>query len=115
MRGQAVEIVNVRLVVTGKRRTLPQERVKLARGVLKHAVLEERKVWFPQTRFVVTPVYDRNRLPAECRVNGPAIIEQMDTTTVVPPKAKLKQDRYGYLHIELESLENKRSAAWAAA
>jgi N-methylhydantoinase A len=115
MRGQAVEIVNVRLVVTGKRRTLPQERVKLARGVLKHALLEERKVWFPQTGFVVTPVYDRDRLPAECRVSGPAIIEQMDTTTVVPPKAKLKQDRYGYLHIELESLENKRSAAWAAA
>jgi hypothetical protein len=39
----------------------------------------------------------------------------MDTTTVVPPKAKVKTDRHGYLHMALEAMENKRSAAWAAA
>jgi N-methylhydantoinase A/oxoprolinase/acetone carboxylase beta subunit len=50
-----------------------------------------------------------------CRITGPAIIEQMDTTTIVPPRAKLTQDRYGYLHIALETVANKRSAAWAAA
>ena len=115
MRGQPVEIVNVRLVVTGKRRATPQEHVKLARGELKRALTEKRKVWFPQGGFVLTPVYDRDRLPADGRITGPAIIEQMDTTTVVPPKARLRQDRQGYLHMELESLERKRSAAWAAA
>jgi N-methylhydantoinase A len=115
MRSQPIEIVNARLVVTGKRRATPQERVKLVRGALKQALIEKRKVWFPQTGFVPTPVYDRDRLCADCRITGPAIIEQMDTTTIVPPKAKLKQDRYGYLHMELESVETKRSAAWAAA
>jgi N-methylhydantoinase A len=115
MRGQPVEIVNLRLVVTGKRRVTPQERVKLTKENLKLALLEKRKVWFPETGFVATPVYDRDRLPAECRITGPAIIEQMDTTTVVPPKAKLRQDRYGYLHMDLEPVTNKRSAAWAAA
>jgi N-methylhydantoinase A len=125
MRGQPVEIVNLRLVVTGKRRALPQERVKLgkkdARGALlkatdlKQAVLDKRKVWFPETGFVVAPVYDRDRLPAECGITGPAIIEQMDTTTVVPPKAKLTQDRYGYLHMALQPVVTKRSASWAAA
>jgi N-methylhydantoinase A len=115
MRSQPIEIVNARLVVTGKRRATPQERVKLVRGALKQALIEKRKVWFPQTGFVPTPVYDRDRLCADCRITGPAIIEQMDTTTIVPPKAKLKQDRHGYLHMELESVENKRSAAWAAA
>ncbi|MGZ5090344.1 MAG: hydantoinase/oxoprolinase family protein [Burkholderiales bacterium] len=115
MRAQPIEIVNVRLVVTGKRRATPHERVKLIRGELKQALIEKRKVWFPQTGFVATPVYDRDRLPADRRITGPAIIEQMDTTIVVPPKAKLKQDRYGYLHMELEAVENKRSAAWAAA
>jgi hypothetical protein len=39
----------------------------------------------------------------------------MDTTTVVPPGAKLKQDRFGYLHMELATVETKRSPAWAAA
>jgi N-methylhydantoinase A len=115
MRDHPVEIVNVRLVVTGKRRAAPAERVKLARTALQSALLEKRKVWFPETGYTLTPVYDRDRLPADCRITGPAIIEQMDTTTVVPPKAKLKQDRYGYLHMELEPVTNKRSAAWAVA
>ena len=115
MREQPVEIVNVRLVVTGKRRVLPPERAKLARGELKAALVEKRKVWFAESGFVLTPVYDRARLPADCRITGPAIIEQMDTTTVVPPQAKLKQDRCGYLHMELEKVESKRSAAWVAA
>jgi N-methylhydantoinase A len=115
MRDHPVEIVNVRLVVTGKRRAAPAERVKLARTGLQSALLEKRKVWFPETGYTLTPVYDRDRLPADCRITGPAIIEQMDTTTVVPPKAKLKQDRYGYLHMELEPVTNKRSAAWAVA
>ncbi|MCC6531155.1 MAG: hydantoinase/oxoprolinase family protein [Burkholderiales bacterium] len=101
MRGQAVEVVNVRLVVTGKRRLLAAERMQPVRGTTKQALLEKRAVWFPAEAFVVTPVYARARLPADCRIVGPAVIEQMDTTTVVPPDAKLRCDRHGYLHIEL--------------
>ena len=33
-----------------------------------------------------------------------AIVEQMDTTTVVPPGARLRNDRLGYLHIALDPL-----------
>ena len=114
MRGQPVEIVNLRLVVTGKRRELAPERVALTRGALKEALLEKRKVWFARTGYVATSVYERDRLPANAQITGPAIIEQMDTTTVVPPGAKLKLDRYGYLHMELEAMQHKRSPAWAA-
>ena len=56
---------------------------------------------------MTTPVYDRDRLPVDARITGPAVIEQMDTTTVVPPKAKVKQDRHGYLHMELEPATHK--------
>ena len=115
MREQSVEVVNVRLVVTGQRRPLAAERVRLARTSSKQALLEKRRTWFPATGFVAIPVYDRDKLPFDCHITGPAIVEQMDTTTVVPPKAKLRQDRFGYLHMELESVEKKRSAAWAAA
>ncbi len=38
---------------------------------------------------------------------GPAIVEQMDTTTVVPPRAKVRNDKLGYLHIEVEPLHVK--------
>jgi N-methylhydantoinase A len=102
MREQPVEIVNLRLVVTGARRKLPHDRLKLARGRVVAAVIAHRKVWFGEKGYVSTPVYDRDRLPAESRLSGPAIIEQMDTTTVVPPGARLRHDSAGYLHIELQ-------------
>ena len=101
MRAQPVEIVNLRLVVTGERPKVPHDRSTLARGRLDSALTERRKAWFPGKGYVSTAVYDRDRLPAECRLTGPAIVEQMDTTTVVPPGAKLRHDKLGYLHIDL--------------
>ena len=35
-------------------------------------------------RWIETPVYDRDSLPCGAALHGPAIIEQMDTTTVLP-------------------------------
>jgi len=52
-------------------------------------------------------VYDRDKLPVNARISGPAIVEQMDTTTVVPPRAKLRNDKLGYLHMEVEPLHIK--------
>ena len=107
MPGQPVEVVNLRLAVTVKRRAPTHERHQPVRGSVKDAVIEKRKVWFPETGFIATPVYDRDRLPVNCRLTGPAVIEQMDTTTVVPPRAKLRSDRLGYLHLEVEPLRMK--------
>jgi N-methylhydantoinase A len=101
MRGQPVEIVNLRLVVTAKRRALPKAREAARRSSVQKALLERRKVWFAETGFITTPVYDRDRLPAGGRIKGPAIIEQMDATTVVPPGAHVRNDAYGYLHMTL--------------
>ena len=110
LRGHPVEVVNLRLVVTVERKAPPHEKHHAVRGTVKDAVRGRRKVWFPETGFVATPVYDRERLPAGCRITGPAIVEQMDTTTVVPPRAKLRSDRLGYLHLEIEPLRVKRGA-----
>ena len=110
MRGQPVEVVNLRLVVTVERRAPTHEKHNPVRGTVKDAVSGKRKVWFPETGFVTTPVYDRERLPADCRITGPAIVEQMDTTTVMPPRAKLTSDKLGYLHLEVEPLRMKAGA-----
>ncbi|MEX2163039.1 MAG: hydantoinase/oxoprolinase family protein [Sulfuricaulis sp.] len=107
MPDQLVEVVNLRLAVTIRRDAPPPEKRKVAGGTTREAVTERRKVWFPETGFVTTPVYDRDRLPANCRIVGPAIIEQMDTTTVVPPRATLSNMKFGYLHIEVEPLPAK--------
>jgi len=107
MPGQPAEVVNLRLAVTVKRRAPTHERHQPVRGTVKDAVSEKRKVWFPETGFIATPVYDRGRLPVNCRLTGPAVVEQMDTTTVVPPRAKLRSDRLGYLHLEVQPLRVK--------
>jgi N-methylhydantoinase A len=107
MPGQPVETVSLRLVVAVERPAPTHEKHHPVRGTVRDAVIERRKVWFPETGFVTTPVYDRDRLPADCRIAGPAIVEQMDTTTVVPPRAKLRGDRLGYLHLEVEPLRVK--------
>ncbi len=107
MPGQPVEVVSLRLAVTVARSSPPHEKRVAVHGTLKDAEIEKRKVWFPESGYVTTPVYDRARLPANCRLKGPAIVEQMDTTTVVPPRAKLRNDRLGYLHLEVEPLRVK--------
>jgi N-methylhydantoinase A len=115
LREQPVEIVNVRLAVTGDRRSLPQDKPRRVRGDAKQAVIETRRVWFPDEGYVSTLVYDRERLPPDARISGPAVVEQMDTTTVVPPQAKLRADRAGYLHMTLETADTRRRTAWLAA
>jgi N-methylhydantoinase A len=64
-------------------------------------LIEERQTWFAATGFCATPVYDRDRLPTGADFIGPAIVEQMDTTTVVPPQARVEVDTIGNLMITL--------------
>ncbi len=99
MPAQPVEILNLRLVVTAARQAPPA--APAVKIVHKQIDTEKRRVWFAGTGFVQTPVFERDQLPARWRCTGPAIIEQMDATTVVPPKAKLHNDALGYLHLGL--------------
>jgi N-methylhydantoinase A len=108
MKTQPVEVVTLRLTVTVRRRVPPPEPPCTAHGPARAALTGRRRVWFPETGFVTTPVYDRERLPAPGRITGPAIIEQMDTTTVVPPGARVVNDRLGYLHMELPAPAGRR-------
>ncbi|MGW5644374.1 hydantoinase/oxoprolinase family protein [Saccharopolyspora sp. NPDC003752] len=66
------------------------------------ALLGHRPVDFDETGVVDTPVYDRSGLRAGTVLPGPAIVEQLDTTTVITPSAAAHVDRYGNLVIELE-------------
>ena len=58
-------------------------------------VLFERKVF-------KTPIYDREDFGSGSSIDGPAIIDQLDCTTVIPPSWKLKVDSYGNLMMEKE-------------
>mgnify|MGYP000976148139 CR=1 FL=1 len=46
---------------------------------------DDLKKWLEAEGFVVCPVYDREKLKSGNRIKGPAIVEQMDATTVLLP------------------------------
>ena len=58
-------------------------------------IIEYRDVFFDETGFINCPVYDREKLGQTERIEGPCIIEQMDSTSVIPPKAWFLVDHYG--------------------
>lgn len=62
---------------------------------------EVRQVRFEkQCKFIETPVYLRDDLPSDCILQGPAIIEQMDSTCVIPPGWTALSDQYGNILVE---------------
>jgi N-methylhydantoinase A len=65
---------------------------------LKAAQAGERRVWFSEG-WRQTPIYARDRLPLDATFDGPAILEQLDCTTVVEPGDKVRQDKLGNLLI----------------
>ena len=61
-----------------------------------------RSVFFEESGgYVDCDTYERSRLAAGNIVPGPAIVEQMDTTTVIPPGETARVDRFGTLIVEL--------------
>jgi N-methylhydantoinase A len=49
------------------------------------APMAHRTVWFAETGAVQAPIYWRPDIGPGARFSGPAIVEQLDSTTVVPP------------------------------
>jgi N-methylhydantoinase A len=70
-------------------------------GVLP-APKERRPVWFGGKNAYDTPVYWRPDLPAGVSFSGPAIVEQLDSTTVVPPGAHAEVDKYLNIVMRME-------------
>jgi N-methylhydantoinase A len=94
---QPVEFVNFRAVHTFP---LPRPAVRpaaRATGALEDAQVAERPAYFG--RFVPTAIYERARLPLGARLAGPAIVEQTDTTTVIPPGVTARVDPVGNLRL----------------
>jgi N-methylhydantoinase A len=59
------------------------------------AIREHRPVWLAEAAgFVPCPVYDRDRLRPGNQFAGPAIVEQMDATTVVLPGMTARVDQF---------------------
>jgi N-methylhydantoinase A len=65
---------------------------------LASAQKETRPIYFEATNgYVHCPIYDRYALGAGARVKGPAIVEEVDSTTVVHPGYRAHVDAFGNL------------------
>jgi N-methylhydantoinase A len=84
-REEAVEIVTVRIAATGEfTRDASSVVVEQGTASADDAIVERRDVHIPgAAQSERTAVYNRSRLKAGNRIPGPAIIQQMDATTVL--------------------------------
>lgn len=100
---QPIELVNLRVQAVGvvHRPTLAPS----AGGSAEPRPRGTRRVYF-DGEYVETPIYGRADLGAGARVDGPAIVEEFGSTTVVFAQWRLRVDDFGNL-----ILENKRGDA----
>ena len=96
---QPVEIVSYRLRV---RVQVPRYKSTPVRSVASGAPrpLKHRMVYFKSTEPVNTPVFARVDIPSGLTVQGPAIVVQLDATTVIPPGWSALVDDFGNLLLE---------------
>jgi N-methylhydantoinase A len=95
---EIVEIVNARLRAIGETHKPRLGKTPVTRKTLENALLTHRDVFFEEfDGYVRCPVYAREKLKAGLLIEGPAIIEQYDTTTVISPNWKAYVDEFGNL------------------
>ncbi len=87
------EIVNLRAVALGKGARFSLNAADLDGPDAAHAQTDEHRTYF-DGNFLPTPIYDRFKLRPGNRLTGPAIVTEMDSTTVVLPHCTAEVDRY---------------------
>ncbi len=99
-RRDAVEVVNYRLSARGRIfDAAPPREAEPDHPAPAPAM--HREVWFSDAGSVPSAVYSRDQLKPGQRIEGPAIVEQLDTTTPVYPGDSARVDALGNLAITL--------------
>ncbi|MCG3219879.1 MAG: hydantoinase/oxoprolinase family protein [Candidatus Heimdallarchaeota archaeon] len=99
-KGLTIEIVNVSVEAIGR---VPRiELTKLqsgSRNPSEEAHKKNRKINF-EGEWIETPVFEKSFLLNGNVLEGPCIIDQLDTTTVIPPNVIGKINELGYITME---------------
>ncbi|WP_439573816.1 hydantoinase/oxoprolinase family protein [Phreatobacter sp.] len=97
--GLGIRIVNLRTAAIGRRPAIDLSALAPdATASLDRARIGTRPIWFGGWR--PAAVFSRLDLPVDAVVEGPAVLEQGDATTLVPPGQRARVDRYGNLVLE---------------
>lgn len=92
---EPIQIVTCRIEATGLVRPAELRAHPEAISPVAEAIVDRRDVWLPEAgAFVECPVYDREHLGPGHVIEGPAIVEQMDATTLILPGQRGEVDPY---------------------
>ena len=100
-RNEPVEVVNLRLKMDVAMEKPQVARQSASRPDSSAALIGEAEVVFQQGP-LMSPLYQRDDLVCGNRISGPALVIQMDATTVVPPGWGGAVDPFGNLLLEPE-------------
>ncbi len=96
-----VEVYQLHLTAVGKT-PKPAFRPAEVRAQAPGEPAGRRPAYFGDLGWVDTPIFERDALAAGTRFEGPAIINQLDSTTVVPPGTRAEIDEWLNIRIYLE-------------
>jgi N-methylhydantoinase A len=95
--GRAIEVVNCRLKAIG---LIDRPAPRFIAAVAVAQPKSTRRVHF-DTGWTETPIYHRSGLPVGAHIAGPAVIDEMSATTLLPPSCQLTVDPAGNLLMEI--------------
>jgi N-methylhydantoinase A len=99
---QRVEATTWKLTAYGYSQTVELPRYERQVDSQGDAVTEVRSAYFPELGgYTDTRVYDRYLLFPGARVDGPAIVEERESTTVIPPGMTAVADEHANLIVEV--------------
>jgi N-methylhydantoinase A len=96
-RAEPVQLVSIRLTAVGTIPTLGLREAPAPAGT--DPVKGRREAWFRGPGALATAVYDRARMPAGLGIAGPAVIESLESTILVPPAWQAKMTDDGFVRL----------------
>ena len=97
-RNEIVQMVNLRLTAIGRLEGLDLRQTSATGG--GSSMTGSRKVWFKGASRIDCAIHDRDKMNAGAEAPGPAVIQAVDTTIVVPPGWTARADDNGYIIME---------------
>jgi N-methylhydantoinase A len=98
---EKVQFVDFRVRALGRMERIRLRRMERVREPnLEKALKERREVYFKD--WVLTPIYDLERLEVGVVMEGPLIIEESTSTTIVPEGFRVIIDEYKNVIIEVQ-------------
>ena len=94
-RAEPVQFVSLRLAAIGLIPPLTIRQQPAAAGT--RSAKPPREVWFPSAGTIAAEVHERTRMAAGAVVHGPAVVESLESTILIPPGWQARMDGDGFI------------------